>query len=80
MPATINYIVQSFHKQGRKLVSDQARKMQSAEAAIDGAKRLVERKAGVVAYSIGYDAEADMTEDPKILFKAGELPREMTDE
>ena len=71
------YIVQSFFKQGRKLVADQARKMKTAEAAVDSAKRLEDKKAGVVAYSIEYDAQADMTGDPKILFKAGELPREL---
>ena len=71
------YIVQSYHQQGRKLVADQARKMNSAEAAIDGAKRLADRKAGVVAYSFVYEPESDVTGEPRILFKAGTLPPEL---
>jgi hypothetical protein len=71
------YIVQSYHQQGRKLVADQARKLNSAEAAIDGAKRLADRKAGVVAYSIIYEPESDVTGEPRILFKAGKLPPEL---
>jgi hypothetical protein len=48
--------------------------------AVDGAKRLVDRKAGVVAYAIDYDDAADQTEDPKVLFRAGQLPRELAGE
>ena len=73
------YIVQSFFQQGRRLVADQARKVSSEKAAIDSAKRLAERKAGVIAYSVVYDPEADMTSEPKVLFKAGTLPPELAE-
>lgn len=72
-----HFIVQSFHRQGKKLVADQPKKMTGQQEAIDGAKRLVDRKAGVVAYAIEYDDAADQTEDPKVLFRAGQLPREL---
>jgi hypothetical protein len=71
------YIVQSYYQQGRKIVADQPRKVNSAEAAIGGAKRLAVRKAGVVAYSIVYEPESDVTGEPRILFKAGTLPLEL---
>lgn len=71
------YIVQSFYEQGRRLIADQPRKLNTEKAAIDGAKRLAERKAGVVAFSVVYDAESDVTSEPVILFKAGKLPPEM---
>ncbi len=80
MPFAITYIVQSFHKQGKKLVADQPHKMKTAESAVTGARRLVDKKAGVVAYSVGHDPEVDLTEEPKILFKAGQLPPELAGE
>ena len=77
---TTHYIVQSFHKQGKKLVADPPKKMLGEREAVDGAKRLVDRKAGVVAYAIDYDDAADQTEDPKVLFRTGQLPRELAGE
>jgi len=75
--AAPTFIIQSFYLQGKKLVADQARKVGTAEAAVDGARRLAERKAGVVAYSVVYEPESDVTDDPKILFKTGRLPQEL---
>jgi hypothetical protein len=55
MPFAITYIVQSFQKQSKKLVADQPHKMKTAESAVTGARRLVDKKAGVVAYSVGHE-------------------------
>jgi len=74
------YIVQSFYEQGRRLIADQPRKVNSEKAAIDGARRLVERKAGVVAFSVVYDVESEVTSEPVVLFKAGKLPPELVGE
>ena len=63
------YIVQSYYQQGRKVIADQARK-------VDGAKRLTGRPAWWL-YSILYEPEADVTGEPRILFKAGTLPPEL---
>lgn len=33
-----------------------------------------------MAYSVEHDLQTDMTSDPKVLFRAGELPPEMAEE
>lgn len=58
-------------------MADQAEKITSADGAIGAAQRLAERKAGVVAYSVVYEPESDVTSDPKVLFKWGKLPPEL---
>ncbi len=77
MTRTTNHIVQSYFKQGKKLVADQPKRMKTAEDAKAGAERLADRKAGVVAYSVEFDDATEETEEPQILFRAGQLPREL---
>ena len=43
------------------------------------AKRLADRKAGVVAFSLEVDNEADFAGEPVILFRAGQIPGELED-
>ncbi len=72
----ISFVIQGFNKQGRRLVPDQPSKALNADDAINGARRLAERRAGVVAYSIEVDSEVDYWGDPTILYKTGEVPSE----
>ena len=71
------HLVQSFRKEGRALKADPQQKFRTPETAVATAKRLAERKAGVVAYSIEVDNEADFAGEPVILFRAGQVPGEL---
>lgn len=78
MPATY-HIAQSFRLEGKRLVADQPQKMRSADSALATAQRMARTKSGSVAYSITGDIEADVMDDPVILFRAGVLPPELRD-
>ncbi len=69
-----------FLETGSEACRRPGHKMKTAESAIDRGKRLAPSKAGVVVYQVDYDAQVDMTSDPKILFKAGQLPPELAGE
>ena len=74
---TIFHIAQSFRKEGRRLVADPPHKLPSPEAAIATARRLGDRKAGAVAMTMNGDEETGEQEDPIVLFRHGQLPREL---
>lgn len=71
---TKSFITIGFTQRGRSLVADQPRLSKTAEIAVDLAKRLAESKAGTVAFEQSHDAEAEIYDDPVILFKTGSLP------
>jgi hypothetical protein len=68
------YLVQTFVAKGSKLVADPVYPCRTAEAALITAERLKSSKAGVVAFSQEVDAETDIRDEPKVLYKAGRLP------
>ena len=74
------HLVQTFRKEGRALKADPQQRFRTPEGAVATAKRLSERKAGVVAYSIEVDNEADFASEPVVLFRAGQVPGEMQDD
>ena len=73
------HLVQSFRREGRALKADPQQKFKTPDAAIATAKRLADRKVGVVAFSLEVDNEADFTGEPMILFRAGQVPGELED-
>ena len=77
MSTVTTYISQAFRKEGRRLVADPQQAHKTPEAAMETARRLADRKAGAVAFSVTGNADVDNWEDPVILFKAGELPKEL---
>ncbi len=77
MAQQIAHVIQSFRRDGKRLIAEQPRRMKTPEAAVEGARQLAKAKAGVVAYTIATDAEVDFTGEPKVLFRAGDLPPEL---
>jgi hypothetical protein len=71
---TKSFITIGFQQRGRSLVPDQPRMSKTAEIAVDLAKRLSESRAGIVAFEQSHDADAEIYDDPVILFKSGSLP------
>lgn len=71
---TKSFVTIGFQQRGRSLVADQPRMSKSAEIAINLAKRLAESRAGTVAFEQSHDADAEIYDDPVILFKSGSLP------
>ena len=73
------YFSQGFRAKGRKIEPDPPQAAKSAEAAIRAAERIAPSRAGVWAYSADVDVEADTYDEPKVLFKAGNLPAGVAD-
>lgn len=77
MPSKVLFIVQQFERQGKKLVAGRAIEVASAEAAILRAERGADRFAGVVALTQTIDMDTgEVLEEPVVLARHGELPRE----
>ena len=74
------FYAQGFRREGRRLAPDAPTKARGPQEAIDAAKRMALRKAGAVAFSVTGDMELGTTDDPVLLFKTGELPRELSGE
>ena len=68
------FIVQCFQLRGRKLVADQPKTARTGEAAIALAERLGESRAGAVAFSQEVDIQTDSYDEPRVLYKIGDLP------
>lgn len=68
------YGVQTFKKQGAKLVPETPRVATSANAAIRMADELARTKAGVMAFSRSGDNETGEFDDPVILALHGAVP------
>ena len=77
---TKSFVTIGFQQRGRSLVADQPRLSKTAEIAIDLAKRLSESRAGIVAFEQSHDADAEIYDDPVILFKTGSLPPDFSGE
>jgi hypothetical protein len=76
MARKTSYVVQVFNAgRGGSLKADAPIACKSEAGAIRLAERLVKSKRGVIAYSSTGDAElGDYDDEPKIIFRAGELP------
>jgi hypothetical protein len=71
------FYAQGFRRECRRLIADPPTKARGPQEAIATAKRMALRKAGAVAFSVAGDMELGTTDDPVLLFTAGELPREL---
>jgi hypothetical protein len=71
---TTTYVVQGFQRKGNKLVGDQPKPAKTAQAAVDLAGRLLGGRAGVIAFSQEVDIETDTYDEPRVLFRSGDLP------
>lgn len=81
MPAKTLFIVQQFEKQGKKLVAGRALDFPSSEAAVGRAERDAKRFAGVVALTQTVDTDTgEVLEEPVVLARHGELPKEFAEE
>ena len=79
MPSKVLYIVQQFERQGKKLVAGRALEMASAEAAVLRAERAATTAVGVVALTQTIDTDTgEVLEEPVVLVRHGELPREFS--
>lgn len=79
MPSKTLFIVQQFEKAGKRLVAGRALEMASAEAAVLRAERAAATAVGVVALTQTIDTDtAEVLEEPVILARHGELPREFS--
>jgi len=76
MPRETVYIVQSYVAgRGKALKAEQQVGCKSAEEARRKAERLGPLRVGVVAFEVSADTElGDYDENPKILFRSGQLP------
>lgn len=75
------FVAQAFAKTGRRLVSAQTAQVPTAEAAIAKAERFAGRFLGAVAFEqVADDETGELLEEPKLLFRAGELPADFTDD
>jgi hypothetical protein len=68
------YLVQAFTLKGNKLVADAVRQCKTESSAMATAERLVESRAGVVAFSQEVDIETDTYDEPHVLLRIGRLP------
>lgn len=71
------FCVQTFRQQGRKLVQGQFYQFTTRAQAEARAHRLQGRVDGYIVYQIDGDAIAEFWEEPILLLKHGELPREI---
>lgn len=71
--------VVTFKKKGRSLQAGQPRTSRSADVAVALAEQLANSNDGVIAYAQNVDPEADVYDDPEILFRFGTLPPELAD-
>jgi hypothetical protein len=71
---TTMYFVQGFRAKGRKLEPDVPQAAKSPEAAVAAAERMSPSRAGVWAYAANVDVEADVYDEPRVLFRSGTLP------
>lgn len=71
--------VVTFKKKGRSLQTGQLRTSRSADSAVALGEQLSGRNDGVIAYAQNVDLEADVYDDPEILFRFGALPSELGD-
>ena len=69
------YCVQGFIRAGRELTPRAQRHYDSEEAAIVDARRLSERVAGVLVFSIEGDPKHDLWSEPTLIRKYGSVPR-----
>lgn len=69
----------TFKKKGRSLQAGQPRTSRSAEIAVALAEHLANSNDGVLAFAQNLDVEADVYDDPEILFRVGALPPELAD-
>lgn len=69
----------TFKKKGRSLQAGQPRTSRSAEIAVALAEQLANSNDGVLAFAQNLDVEADVYDDPEILFRFGALPPELAD-
>lgn len=69
----------TFKKKGRSLQAGQPRTSRSAEIAVALAEQLANSNDGVLAFAQNLDVEADVYDDPEILFRFGTLPPELAD-
>ncbi|MGH6963383.1 MAG: hypothetical protein ACREE0_02760 [Phenylobacterium sp.] len=76
MPRETVYIVQAYVAgRGKALKAEQQVGCKSAEEARRKAERLGPLRVGVVAFEVSADTElGDYDENPKILFRSGQLP------
>ena len=81
MPRETVYIVQSYVAgRGKALKAEPQVGCKSAEEARRKAERLGPLRLGVVAFEVSADTElGDYDENPKILFRSGELPPPFSD-
>ncbi|WP_055045816.1 hypothetical protein [Devosia sp. A16] len=68
------YFAQGFKAKGKKLEPEAPRSARTAEDAIAAAQRLEPIRAGVWAYSADIDIETDTYDEPRELYRAGQLP------
>jgi hypothetical protein len=76
MARETRYVVQVFNAgRGGSLKADTPIACKSEAGALRMAQRLAESKRGVIAFASTGDAElGDYDDEPKIIFRAGELP------
>lgn len=76
MARETSYVVQVFNVgRGGSLKADTPIACKSEAGALRMAQRLAESKRGVIAFASTGDAElGDYDDEPKIIFRAGELP------
>ncbi|ORE85726.1 hypothetical protein ATO4_26297 [Aurantimonas sp. 22II-16-19i] len=77
------FVVQAFVKTGRRLVSGQTTQEKTANEAMSKAARLAEssRYVGAVAFEqLADDETGETMEEPRLLFKAGDVPAEFSDD
>ena len=81
MPRETVYIVQAYVAgRGKALKAEQQVGCKTAEEARRKAERLAPLRLGVVAFEVSADTElGDYDENPKILFRSGELPPPFSD-
>jgi hypothetical protein len=71
---TTMYFVQGFRLKGRKIEPDVPQTAKTPEGAIAAAERMAPSRHGVWAYSADIDVETDSYDEPKVLFRGGNLP------
>ena len=80
MAVSTKHIVQSYRKEGKRLVPDQPRSFDTSERAVEVAKLTATKKAGIVAYSVTGERDENIIDETVILFRAGRVPGEMQDD
>ncbi|MEH6721689.1 MAG: hypothetical protein V7704_22705 [Aurantimonas endophytica] len=81
MPAKTYFIVQQYEKRGRRLVAGRQLPFNTAAEASARADRDADRFAGVVAVQQTVDIETgEVLDEPVVLARHGELPREFAED